>query len=94
MDLPESGFAVFGILFTFWSEEYSCADILNICIYFVLLDCEQLKEYKHFVSVCRTDFRKDCWMQLANLTVNYVNGTVVRSDWFHHCMIVQTIKSI
>ena len=40
------------------------------------------------------DHRTDCWTQWTNLTVNYMDRTVVRSDWFHSGIIVGATESI
>ena len=57
--------------------------------YFVLLDTEQITGYRHLCDdEYRTDHRTDCWIQWTNLTVNYMDKIVVRSDWFHYYNIV------
>ena len=46
------------------------------------------------VSGHRTDHRTDCWIHWTKLTVNYIDSTIGRSEWFHYCVIVCTIEGI
>ena len=76
MDLSESEYAAFSMLFTSWGGQHSYADTLNIRIYIF------------YVTECRMDHSTDCWIQWTNLTVNYMDRSVVRLDWFQYCIIV------
>ena len=75
--------------------------------YFVLVNAEQITGYGHFMLVnteritgyrhlciggCQTDHRTDCWIQGTNLSVKYMDSTVVWSDWFHYFIIVLLYK--
>ena len=86
-------------------EQYSYANSLNISIQTscvigyqkdnrIMTFCviEQIcSGYRDLcVSGHWTDHRTDCWIQWTNL----LSVTVVRSDWFHYCVIVCTIESI
>ena len=38
------------------------------------------------VNGCLKDHRTGCWIEWTNITVNYMDRSVVRSDWFHYCI--------
>ena len=63
----------------------------------MLVDTEQITGYRHCVSGCHMDQGIDCWIRRTNLTVNYKDRTVVKSDWFYYCinsLLYKFIKSI
>ena len=54
----------------------------------IIVDVEQITGSRYYVNGHQTDHRMNCWIECTNLTVNYVDGIVVRSDWFHYCITV------
>ena len=83
----------FCILLTSWSGQHSCVDTLNI---WKKIFCTggQLIDHK-IQNKCMSNRSQDRFLDTwTNLTGNYVDRTVVRLNWFHHCIIVRTIKSI
>ena len=47
----------------------------------MLLDVDWITGYRHlYITECQTDYNKDYWIQQTNLTVNYVDRTVGRSN--------------
>ena len=53
--------------------------------HFVLVDSKQITGHRCSVNAQRADLRTDYWIPWTNLTVSYMDMTVVRSDWFHYC---------
>ena len=68
MDLPESGFGVFWILFNSWSRHRSCADTIT-------------SRYRYFVFVGVEWITGQIagYSELTCFIVKYMNRTVVRS---------------
>ena len=69
------------------SGQLSCTDSLNIRIDTLLVDAAWITGYTHCISGHQMYHRTDCWIEWINLTDNYVDKTVVLSDWFHYCII-------